>query len=198
MSRRLIAVLAAGGALAVGAGGAAVAASSHQKVDSPAATFQENLAKRLGVSPDELLSDSKQAAVDTVDQLQKSGKLDSARAAKLKQRIARSGRAPFARLGAVQRRAPALRAGFKALADQLGTGPADLRKELRGGKTPADLIAKAGKDPATVKKAVQDAARTALDKQVQAGHLDSAKADQRAAKIAEGLTGDKSLKGRRG
>jgi hypothetical protein len=196
MRNKLIVAALTGGALAAGAAGV-TAATSH-KAETPAKTFQENLAKRLGVSPDKLLSATKQAGVDTVDSLEKSGKIDKTRADRLRTRIARTGRAPFARLGGGQKRAPALRAGFKALADQLGVKPKDLREELRSGATPADAINKAGKDPDTVKKAVQDAARKALDKQVAAGHLDAAKADQRAAKIAEGLTGEKPLNGRRG
>ena len=197
MSRKLIAALVALGILGAGAAGV-TAATTHKKADPPAKTFQENLAARLGVSPDKLLAATKEAGVDTVDELEKSGRIDKSRADKLRARIAKTGRAPFAKLGAMQKRAPALRAGFKALADQLGMKPAELRAQLGSGTTPADAIKKAGKDPDTVKKAVQSAARKALDKQVAAGHLDAAKADQRAAKIAEGLTGDKSLKSRRG
>src|SRR4051794_11478271 len=182
MSRKLIAAVVTLGLAGTGAG-AGAAATAPKKADPPAKTFQENLAERLGVSPDKLLAATKEAGVDTVDDLQKSGKIDSARAARLKARIARSGRAPFAQLGVAQKRAPALRAGFRALAGEVGVKPKDLRAQLRRGTTPADAIEKAGKDSAAVKAAVRDAARNALDEQVQAGHLDAAEADQRAAKI---------------
>src|SRR4051812_40248514 len=134
--------LAVGGAIAaLGLGAVGVdAATKHDA--APAQTFQQRLAKRLGVSPDRLRAATKAAAQDTVKDLQQRGTLDAGRAAKLQQRIAKTGSAPFARLGrrAARGRGIALRAEAKAL----GIDRRTLARELHAGKPPADVIAAHG------------------------------------------------------
>lgn len=196
MNHRILAVT--GAVAALGAGGGAIAVAKNESKPAPAATFQTKLAGELGVSSGKLKAATKAASTETVDALVKSGRLDAKRAAKIRARIAKTGAAPFAQLGPARKQGRLRRVALQAAAKELGVEPKALRGELKAGKTPAEVIEAAGKDPAAVKVAVRAAVRKALDKPVAGGRLTAAQADARATKIAERLTGDKPLRHKKG
>jgi hypothetical protein len=177
VNRTTLAVGGAVAALGLGAVGVDAATTHHA---APAQTFQQRLAKRLGVSPDTLRAATKAAAQDTVKELQQGGTLDADRAAKLQKRIAKTGTAPFARLGrrVARGRVMALRAEAKAL----GVDRRTLVRELHSGKSPAAVIAAHGKEPADVAKAIE----AALAK----------RSDKLATRVAHRLTGTEPLRRR--
>ncbi len=181
-------------ALTVTGGGLAVAAQGGtSKPQRPAAVFQQRLADRLGISESRLRAATKQAATDTVGALRSGGRISAGRAAKLDRRITRAGTAGFATLGPVRRAAPARRAARAALAAALKLDPRQLGPELRSAGSPAKLIASRGADAATVRDAVRQAVRAALDKPVAAGRLTGEQADARATRVAARLTGDRPV-----
>jgi hypothetical protein len=69
------------------------------------------------------------------------------------------------------------------VADTLGVSRQDLRAALRSGKSVNDYAAELGKDPATVKDALVNAADQAIDKAVANGRIDQARADEIKAKV---------------
>lgn len=181
--------------VAVAGGGAALATAAPTKPAAPAKQFQSRLASELGVSQAKLASATKGSGVATVEALKASGKIKPARAAKLEQAIRAGRTAPFMRLGAAgAKRAP----GVRLLASAISKTPKEVRAALKGGATPARVIADAGKDPAAVKRTIQAAIRARLQKRVTAGKLTAAAADERATKRATRLTADTALKGAKG
>lgn len=183
---RLVAASAA--VVLLGGGATAVAATQHGAKATPHARYEAALAQELGVAPAKLTAAERAASSSTVDALRSSGKLDAAKAKRLDAAIAK-GRTPFA--AAARRRGGG---GIALLARALGTQPKELRTQLRGGATPADLIAKAGKDPAQVEASIQAAVRAKLQPRVDAGRIDAAKADARAKAVATRLTADAPLR----
>jgi hypothetical protein len=180
--------LAVGGAVAaLGLGAVGVDAATRH--GAPAATFQQRLAQRLGVSSDKLAAATRAAADDTVAQLRSDGRIDARRADALKRRIQRTGAAPFARLGRPP--APGRGAALAAEAKALGIDRAALVRELRAGRSPADVIAAHGKDRAEVAAAVKAAVRAQLAKRLAAD-----RADAIAQRVADRLTGTQALKRR--
>jgi hypothetical protein len=191
MSRHRIAVAAA--ALAAAGGGAVVAsaATTPAKPITPAAQFQNRLAKELGISTKQLQEAAKVSGTGTVDALKASGRLDGQRAGRLGTAIAAGRSAPFMRLGTLRGRRAG---GLRLLAKVLHKQPKELRSALRAGKTPKDIIVAAGKNPEAVRAAITATVRERLQARVTAGTLTAAEADRRATRRAERLTGDASLK----
>jgi len=71
------------------------------------------------------------------------------------------------------------------VADTLGVSRTDLRAALRDGKSVNDYATELGKDPATVRDALVNAADTAIDKAVANGRIDQARADELKAKVPD-------------
>jgi hypothetical protein len=198
MNRLTIAATTAGATLALTGGGIALAATSGgaPKRQAPAAVFQQQLAKQLGISTDRLSTEAKQAETATVDALQADGRIDADHAAKLRQRIAKRGAAPFARLGTPRRGNPTRAAALKALLAASKLEPNDLRAARKSADSPAALIQQHGADAGDVSTAVHQAVRDQLQHAVDAGRITAAQADTRATKIADRLTGDQPIGGR--
>lgn len=182
-------ITAAALSLSLLAGGAAAAAAATKEDKAPAAQFQTNLAKELGVSTAKLRAATKASGLDTVRALQAAGKLDAAKAAKATKAIEAGRSASFMQLG--KRAKGGLRPAV-LLATQLGAKPKDVRAAFKAGKTPASLITAAGKDVATVKAAIKADVRAKL------GKRDAAKADARAEKVAARATSAEPVGGRKG
>ena len=84
------------------------------------------------------------------------------------------------------------RAGLDAAA-AIGIERAPLLEELRGGRSPADVIAPHRGDRGEVGQAVERAVRERLERRVERGLISSQQADARARKLAERLTGERPL-----
>jgi hypothetical protein len=179
----LAASLAAFAALALGA--PALAAN-----DKP--SLVDDVAARLGVTPDKLRAAFQAALSARVDAAAKSGKLTPEQAAKLKQRIADGkGLGIGARKGFAQRqkafRARIAKARAHApVADYLGLTREQLRTELASGKSLAQIAQAKGKSVDGLVAAIVAPAKAGLAKAVENGHLTKARADEILARLTEG------------
>jgi hypothetical protein len=179
----LASLVAAVAALALGAG-AATGADSPSLVDDAAA--------RLGVSPDKLRDAFKAALTARVDAAVAAGRLTPEQGAKLKARIAAAkGRGIGLRRGFLQRhKAMAGRLAGKAksrgpVAMYLGMTRAELRSELRSGKSLAQIATAGGKTVAGLQAAMLAPVEAALSRAVERGRLTRAQADEILARITE-------------
>lgn len=209
-------------------GGASVAFAQGATTPTPTPTtkgpnatdaFWDALAKKLGLSVDDLKAKIVEARKDVIDQWVKAGKLTQAQADALKQRL--DPKQPFAPnwfpgRGAMLPRggprfgpqmgpwmapqfqppfAPGLGRGaargsldeLEALAKTLKLTPADLTKQLRDGKTLAEIAKAQGVDEATVKQTIIDTAKAQIDRAVKDGTLTQEQGD----KLKTNLTPDK-------
>jgi hypothetical protein len=204
MSARRIAALALTGALLAGGTGAAIAAVTKDDGKKAEDAVLNDAAKRLNVAPD-ALRDALSAAEDAqLDQAVKDGKLTQKQADAIKARRAQSGRV----LGG----GPGLRgfhdgpgfgpgfghgfgphggpagAIFPSLAKALGISGAELRTQLRDGKSIADIAKAQGKSLDDVRAAMKADAKTKADKAVADGDLTQAQADELLSHLDEALS----------
>jgi hypothetical protein len=181
--KRKLVIGAVGTALLGIAGGGAYAATESSSSD-PRQAFLDNVANRLHVSVADLQAALKGAASDQIDQLVKDGKLTQAEANRIKQKIQQNG-APFlgpgklflGPLGGIARGEFLFRpffGGLDAAAKYLGLTDAQLRQQLRSGKSLADVAKARNKSLDGLKTAIKDAAKTKLDKAVAAKKLTQA------------------------
>ncbi len=180
MDRRLKhpAVIGAAAVLAVAGGGAAVAATSGS---SPRDAVLKDAAQRLNVSPDKLKAALQGAFADQLDQAVKDGKLTQQQADRIKQRIQRGeGLPPFGPGPHMMLRGGPLggpRGDLKTAADYLGLTTAQLRTQLQGGKTFADVAKAQGKSVDGLEQAIVAAAKAKLDKAVSQGRITASQRD---------------------
>ena len=156
------------------------------------ATWQKAFADELGVSVDDLLPAAKAASIAAIDAAVVAGDLTAERATALKEKVnAAEGNGcrffghPFAGIG----HGPKAHFGGALLsvaAEALGIEPGELMQALRSGDSLQDVATAHGKDYATVKQAIHDAAKTKLDAAVPDG-LDQARADEALSKLDEAL-----------
>jgi hypothetical protein len=183
--------------LAAGAGGgAAIAATGgdddHKKAEQ---AIIDDAAKRLNVTPDALRSALGAAEDAQLDQQVKDGKLTQAQADAIKKRRADSGDvlgpgAPAGRPAGPGMMHPGFGLGFKSgaggaldgAAQALGLSRADLLKQLRAGRSIADVAKAQSKSLDDVKAAITAAVTKELDQQVTDRKLT---ADQRDKILSE-------------
>jgi hypothetical protein len=187
-SKKLLAATVAG--LAVAGGGAAIAAS---QTDSPASSFLDSVAKHLGISSQELEDATKAAAVDQVNQALEDGKITQEQADALKERI-ESGEAPFflgpGMFGFRHGGPGGPEGGFRgpghhfflgdklaSAAEYLGLTEDELRTQLRGGKSLAEIAEAEGKPVDGLKQAILAGAKSTLDEAVANERLTQEQAD---------------------
>ncbi|WP_155892266.1 hypothetical protein [Conexibacter woesei] len=177
-------VLVSAAVLAAGAGGgAAIAATGggdddHKKAEQ---SILDDAAKRLNVTPDALRSALGAAEDAQLDQQVRDGRLTQAQADAIKRRRADSGEVlgPGAAGGPAGPRGPGMMhpgfgLGFKAgpggaldgAATALGLSRDDLLKQLRAGRSIADIARAQGKSLDDVKTAITAAVTKELDQQV--------------------------------
>ena len=179
----LAASLAAFAALALSA--PAVAAN-----DKP--SLVDDVAARLGITPDKLRAAFKAALTARVDAAVAAGKLTPAQAAKLKQRIAAGQGLGIGVRKAFAQRQKAFRdriAKAKApapVAAYLGMTREQLRAELRSGKSLAQIAQAKGKSVDGLVAAMLAPAKARLAKAVENGHLTKDRADAILARLTEG------------
>lgn len=195
MKKRSKRMLVVGGATlaVVGGGGAALAAGGNPFGGSnDRQAVLNDAAQRLNVKPAELQSALKQAILDRIDAALKAGRITQQEATELKARVnAGDGLGPlFGPRGGpghgfgFHHGGPAL-AGLDAAATYLGLTPAQLRTQLRSGKTLAQIAKAQGKSTDGLKQTLLGDAKKHLDAAVKAGKLTQSQADQ----ILNGLTG---------
>jgi hypothetical protein len=176
VNRRL--ALGAIGALAVAGGGVAYAAAGGS---DPRQALLNDAAQRLNVSPEKLKAALQGAFADQLDQAVKDGKLTQQQADRMKQRLERGdGLPPFGGppMMVMHGRVGGPFGDLKAAADYLGLAPAQLRDQVRGGKTLAEIAqATSGKTVAGLEQAILDAAKAGLDKAVANGRLTASQRD---------------------
>ncbi len=180
--KRAVAIGAAAAAVAAGGGVAYAAATATDHRDA----LLRDAAQRLNVSPDQLRSALEGAFQDQLAQAVKDGQLTQQQADRIGQRI-RAGGVPLGgpldgrggpgfRGGPLGGRGP-LGIGAGAAASYLGLTRAALERDLRGGKTLAQVARDQGKSVSGLESALVDAARTALDRAVADGRLTSTQRD---------------------
>ncbi len=176
-------------ALAVAGGGVAYAAATA--TDQRDAVLRD-AAQRLNVSPDQLRSALQGAFTDQLDQAVKDGKLTQQQADRIEQRIRDRGvplggpmggpGGPGGPGGSGFGHGPMgghgpFGVGIDAAATYLGLTRAALGRELRSGKTLAQVARAQGKSVAGLESALVDATRSALDRAVTDGRLTSSQRD---------------------
>lgn len=179
----LVASLAAFAALALGA--PALAAN-----DKP--SLVDDVAARLGITPDQLRAAFKAALSARVDTAVAAGQLTPEQAAKLKQRIADGkglgigARKRFARHQKAFRARIAKARAYSPVADYLGLTREQLRAELRSGKSLAQIAQSKGKSVDGLVTAMLAPAKARLAKAVENGRLTKTVADKILARLTEG------------
>jgi hypothetical protein len=164
-----------GGAVVSAQGGTGTQGPSN--VQSRVQAFLDDVASHLGVTPDQLRSAIQAAELDQVNQAVQSGKITSAQADAIRQRI-QSGRFVVPGLfggfhrGGFGHRGPGMAGGLlNAAAQYLGLSPADLRSQLQGGKSLADIAQQQGKTVDGLVQAMLAPAKSRLDAAVSQGKL---------------------------
>jgi hypothetical protein len=152
------------GALALAAcsfGGGAYAATQDNSSSTPQA-FLNDVARRLGVTPQRLSSAFDGALTDQLNAAVKAGKLTQAQASAIEQRLRAHGFVPFGPLlgppAFIHPRS--FRPGgpvLGAAAKYLGITTAQLRSELRSGKTLKQIASEHGKSVAGLEQAIRSA-----------------------------------------
>ena len=170
-SRKMLVIGGAALMLVGGGVGGAIAAGGSGDPAAERQAFLSDAANRLGVSSAKLQDALKQAALDRVDAAVAAGRLTNAQADRIKQRIeSRRLGAGFGHAGFHR----GLRGFGEAAATYIGITREQLRQELMGGKSLAQVATAHGKSVDGLKQAILDAAEKKLDAAVSAGRLTSA------------------------
>jgi hypothetical protein len=186
-SKKVLAATVAG--LAVAGGGAAIAAS---QTESPASSFLDSVAKHLGISSAELEDATRAAAIDQVDQALEEGRITQEQADELKSRIESEDFPGFLgpgligprlfEFGHAERGGPGHHMLFgdklSSAADYLGLTQAELREQLAGGKSLAEIAEAEGKSVDGLQQAMLAGAKSDLDEAVRNERLTQEQADE--------------------
>ena len=178
-------VLGAAGALAIAGGGAAMAAD---RLDSPKEESQaivNDVAKQLGIEPSALTAAFKTALKNRVDAAVAAGRLTKEQGDELKARID-AGEVPL--FGGIYHHGLGHFLEFDAAADYLGLTEAQLRSDLEGGKTLAQIAQERGKSVDGLIDAMTAEAKNHLDDAVAAGRITQAQADSILADLKQRIT----------
>jgi polyhydroxyalkanoate synthesis regulator phasin len=163
--------------IAVG-GGAAIAASQNDPPSEDSNAIINDAAEQLGIPPAKLSSALKKALSDRIDAAVAAGRLTKEEGDELKARI-QSGDFPL--FGGFHRGFGHF-GGLDAAANYLGLTEMQLRSELAGGKTLAQVARDHGKSVDGLVDALLDEAKEKLDAAVQAGRITK---DQEAEILGE-------------
>lgn len=158
--------------------------------------FHNRVAANLGISPQALQEAFKKARIDGVNQAVAQGKLSQDQANQIIQRI-NSGQAfgpgghPGLRQGPGGQGGPAGRAamhgGMQAAAQALGLTPEQLRQEVQGGKSLAQLAQARNISRDALKTKLQASQQQQLDQAVQQGRMTREQATQVMSRFAANL-----------
>ncbi len=197
--RRMVMIAAAGAALAAGGAGAAIGATGGDDGKAREQALLEDAAKRLDRTPEQLRSALRAAQDAQLDAAVRRGELTQEQADAIKQRRNESGRVlgfPGGPRGHHGGRGFGFGFGpppggrgviVGELAKALGVTRAELREQLRDGRTVAEIAKAQGKSLADVRAALRAAARTRIDKAVADGDLTRRQADRLLEHVDEHL-----------
>jgi hypothetical protein len=174
-SKRFVAGLAAAAVLATGG---SVAFAQMQGGADPGRgreAFLDDVAAQLGVTTGELEQAFRQAALERVDAAVAAGRLTVSQADRLRERI-QSGKPPL-RPHPVGRPGLLLGALHEA-AGYLNLAPLQIMRDIRSGKSLAQIAEEHGKTADGLEQALLGAVRSHLQQAVQAGRFTQAEADQ--------------------
>lgn len=175
----------AAGVAVLAAGGGAYAATSHRTNSRQA--FLNDAAGRLHVTPQQLEDALRGAAVDRLDAAVKAGRLTQQQADAIKRRLQSGGvlrpgvPRPFGRHGF--RHGPFGVGRLDAAARYLGMTDAQLRDQLRAGKSLADIAKAQGKSVSGLEAVLEAGLRRRLDAAVKAGRLTQAQEQKMLARL---------------
>ncbi len=187
--------------LAAGIGGTSILAQGPTTTPTAPSTpsapgslsdlYWQALAQRLGISVDKLQQTAVDARKDAINQAVKQGLLTQAQADGLLQQLQNA--APgtvfdgFGRgraVGQLPNAATSIRnVGLDAAAKTLGMSTNDLTSALRGGKTLLDVTREKNVDVTTLRTAIANAEKAAVDQAVKDGKLTQALADSIKANL---------------
>ena len=198
MESRRKRTVAIGAAVALAAAGGGVAYAAATNTD-PRDALLRDAAQRLNVSPGELRSALEGAFGDQLDQAVREGRLTQQQADQIKQQIARYGLPLGGPMGGPGGPGPGhglafgfgfgrpgpFGAGLDAAASYLGLTQAQLARQLRSGRSLADIARAQGKPVDGLEQALLDAARTELDRAVSDGKLTSDQRDRILSELRE-------------
>lgn len=182
----------------VGAAVAGVVVVSAQERDQPTPPardqFLERLAAHLGVDVESLTGAIRAARIDTVDVALADGRITSEQAVKARERIERGGGSGGGRLRGRhafdkrhQRVEQARGAVIESAAAAIGLSGDDLRAELKGGNSIADIASTRGLALVDVKARILLDARARLDQAVANGRIDKPRAHEMFEKLSQHL-----------
>lgn len=191
MKRKIL--IAGAAALAVAGGGAAIAASKSGSPQEESKAVVDDAAKQLGVTPAKLSSALKKALENRVDAAVAAGRLTKEQGDALKKRIEAEDYPILGRLGpgfGHRDGGPGIhRFGhLDAAASYLGVTEAELRTQLAGGKTLAEVAKAKGKSVDGLVSALVADEKKELDAAVKAGRITQAQADAFLANAKERFT----------
>jgi hypothetical protein len=191
MKRKIL--IAGAAALAVAGGGAAIAASKSGSPQEESKAVVDDAAKQLGIPPAKLSSALKKALENRVDAAVAAGRLTKEQGDALKQRIEAEDFPMLGRLGmgfGHRDGGPGIhRLGhLDAAAAYLGMTEADLRTQLFGGKSLADVAKAKGKSVDGLVSALVADEKKELDAAVKAGRMTQAQADAFLANAKQRFT----------
>ncbi len=176
MKRKIVATSVA--ALTVAAGGAAAVAATGGSQQEDSKAVIDDAAKDLGVQPSELSDALKKALANRVDAAVAAGRITKAEGDALKERIAAQ---EYPLLGGLGHHGGPGRHGFHhlaAAAAYLGLSEAELRTQLSGDKTLADVAKARGKTVAGLVAALVAGEKKELQEAVSSGRITQAQADE--------------------
>ena len=181
-------------ALAVAGGGVAVGATQFGSPKEESQAVVNDAAKQLGIEPAKLSAALKQALENRVDAAVAAGRLTKEQGNALKARI-ESGEVPLFPVGGRHHEGGPGFGHFRhhgpnldAAAKYLGLTEEQLRTELEGGKTLAQVAKAHGKTTDGLVQALVDSAKEKLDAAVKAGRLTRAQADAMLAGLEARIT----------
>jgi polyhydroxyalkanoate synthesis regulator phasin len=200
---KLAAGLAAVTILAAGAFATAGSAAAEEPTSTPHAgqgakqqrreAFLNHVAENLGVTLDQLKAAFKAAEVQLIDDLVADGTLTPEQGQAAKDKIESGQGIGLGKILGERRkgggdRLKAIRAGIvRSAATAIGIDPKDLVKELRDGKSIADVADEHGVSLDAVKSQITSDAQSKLDEAVAAGKIDQARADELLQKLTDKL-----------
>jgi hypothetical protein len=172
LNRRAKIIVGAAALLSAAGAGAAVAASQDSSPSSESKAVIDDAAKQLGISSSKLSDALKTALSDRVDAAVAAGRITKAEGDALKQRIALD---DFPLLGGLHRGfGHGLFGRLEAAAGYIGITETQLRTELEGGKTLAQVAKEHSKSVDGLVNALLADAKAKLDDAVSAGRLTKA------------------------
>jgi hypothetical protein len=169
LNRKTKIVVGAAALLSAAGAGAAVAASKDSSPSSESKAVIDDAAKQLGISSSKLSDALKKALNDRVDAAVAAGRITKAEGDALKQRIASS---DFPLVGGLHRGFGHFGfGGLEAAAGYIGITEVQLRTELEGGKSLAQVATAHGKSVDGLVNTLFADAKSKLDDAVSAGRL---------------------------